>query len=357
MDAAGPPTHRLLRGGRAARDGVRRAAQARVGYERAVAGAPQPGCTGEGDEPFFDFEHKDGRASGHPIELYWAGEDPKKGGIRARGKWTGSGKAALVARDFTRFSPQWDFDEETDEPTGVGANLGGLVNRAAFTRIQALAKTGRNESTGEIEMTREEFKSWLGEELKPVTDKLNALEAKASAAETAARAGTATATAAAPADDKIILLVQTAMKPVTDKLADIEKQAGENRTAQAKAAVQSHINRGAIGPEDKDSINFWTESVLKDPDKAAKAMAKLPGRRFNPLAPNASAATGTAAGADHDIIEGARAMAKAAPDRFKSEPDAIAAFATTQRGDAAYKAYRESLLAGHSGMPTVSVNK
>jgi hypothetical protein len=34
-------------------------------------------AAGAGDEPFFDFDHQDAAASGHPTELYWAGDDPK----------------------------------------------------------------------------------------------------------------------------------------------------------------------------------------------------------------------------------------------------------------------------------------
>ena len=97
-------------------------------------------AVGEGDEPFTDFNHEDGRASGRPTEFYWGGDDPKTGGIRLKGKWTASGKAAVQGKDFTRFSPEWYFNDN-QEPTAIGVNLGGLVNKAAFRSIQAVAKS------------------------------------------------------------------------------------------------------------------------------------------------------------------------------------------------------------------------
>jgi hypothetical protein len=95
---------------------------------------------GQGDEPYIDFDHQDGRASGRPTEMYWGGNDSQKGGIRLKGTWTGSGKAAVAGGDYKRFSPEWTFHKDTREPIGIGVNLGGLVNRAAFQGIQAVAK-------------------------------------------------------------------------------------------------------------------------------------------------------------------------------------------------------------------------
>lgn len=96
-------------------------------------------AAGEGDIPYFDFNHDDAARSGEPELLYWAGEHPKQGGIRAKGKWSGSGKQALINRDYRRFSPQWTPNKgRGGEPLGIGVNLGGLVNRAAFQGIQSV---------------------------------------------------------------------------------------------------------------------------------------------------------------------------------------------------------------------------
>lgn len=103
--------------------------------------------SGNGDLPFIDFNHEDGAASGRPAQFYWGGDDPKKGGIRLKGTWTTTGKAAITgpAPEFTRFSPEWYFDDN-DEPIAVGANLGGLVNRAAFKSIATVTAADASDS-------------------------------------------------------------------------------------------------------------------------------------------------------------------------------------------------------------------
>ncbi len=91
----------------------------------------------EGDLPFFDFNHNDAEASAHPLQMYWAGDDPRQGGIRARLQWTGAGADAIQRRTFRRFSPQFLTDDDKNV-IGVGINMGGLVNRAAFRKIQPI---------------------------------------------------------------------------------------------------------------------------------------------------------------------------------------------------------------------------
>lgn len=91
-------------------------------------------ASGEGDHPYFDFNHDDKEASAHPKAVRWAGDDPRQGGIRAQVDWTGAGKRAVLGRDFRRFSPSFYVDEK-GEITGIPVNAGGLVNRAAFRRI------------------------------------------------------------------------------------------------------------------------------------------------------------------------------------------------------------------------------
>jgi Mu-like prophage I protein len=95
----------------------------------------QKAQNGQGDVPYLDFNHQDQEASGEVTQLYWGGDDPKTGGIRAKVIWSDAGKAALEGRRYRRFSPQWEVDEKTMEPVGLSPNLGGLVNRAAFQNI------------------------------------------------------------------------------------------------------------------------------------------------------------------------------------------------------------------------------
>ena len=103
----------------------------------------QAAAQGRGDEPYLDANHEDGEAMAHVTELYWGGDDPKTGGIRARVKWTDAGASAVKGRSYRRFSPQWQLDEDTGKPVGITSNLGGLVNRAAFRNIApVMARAG-----------------------------------------------------------------------------------------------------------------------------------------------------------------------------------------------------------------------
>lgn len=93
---------------------------------------------GHGDVPFIDFNHEDAASSGEVLELFWGGPEMGNGGIRMKINWTAAGVAALRGKMYRRFSPAWLLDVDTKEPVGVGSNLGGLVNRAAFQNIQPI---------------------------------------------------------------------------------------------------------------------------------------------------------------------------------------------------------------------------
>lgn len=94
-----------------------------------------------GDLPYLDFNHEDGQAAAHPQEFYWAGDDSRAGGVRARVRWTESGRQAVLGKAFRRFSPSF-FVDAAGEVIGAPLNMGGLVNRAAFKTIQPLFAKG-----------------------------------------------------------------------------------------------------------------------------------------------------------------------------------------------------------------------
>lgn len=112
---------------------------------------------GEGDSPFFDFNHDDREAAAWPKRIFWAGDDPLLGGVRAEVEWTSAGTEAVTGKLFRRFSPA--FFAKDGEITGAPCNMGGLVNRAAFTAIAPLfAKTADTQSsTTTPNMTPEEI--------------------------------------------------------------------------------------------------------------------------------------------------------------------------------------------------------
>jgi phage I-like protein len=134
---------------------------------------------GEGDAPYFDFNHGDGEASAWPKRIYWAGDDPLLGGVRAEVEWTAAGDAAVQGKTYRRFSPA--FYAHEGRITGAPVNMGGLVNRAAFTRIQSLfAKENLNSQNStlkpEATMTQEEITA-LQEENASLKNQLAELQA------------------------------------------------------------------------------------------------------------------------------------------------------------------------------------
>lgn len=86
--------------------------------------------------PWFDFEHKSGKASAIPTAFrYEAGK-----GIMAAVEWTGAGKAAIEGRDFSYLSPTFLIDEN-GIPSGLPSRgpLAALVNEPAFREIPRIA--------------------------------------------------------------------------------------------------------------------------------------------------------------------------------------------------------------------------
>ena len=307
-------------------------------------------AAGDGDVPYFDFNHEDGARSGEPTEFYWAGDDPKRGGIRAKGKWSGSGKQALINRDYRRFSPEWVFDPKTEEPVWIGVNLGGLVNKAAFRGIQAVvakdAESAQETNDGDIAMdglTREDFTRLLADGLKPFTDRLSALETAAAKAATGTEQTQAATAQASAADDKIVKLFDDRLKPLMAKLTEFETASLNAVKAQAKAGLQPHIARGAIGPADTKSIEFWENALVANAAAAGEQLARLPGKTLTRMTTsNGGTTTTTMAGEPEELfIAKAKDFGKA--HNCANDAEALIAFGRTAEGAALYQAFREKL--------------
>src|SRR5258705_290164 len=76
------------------------AARAQADLERLVSAEAR----GEGSAPFADKNHEDAEATFHPVRFFWAGNDPKNGGVRVETQWTPFGAALVKARAFKYFS-------------------------------------------------------------------------------------------------------------------------------------------------------------------------------------------------------------------------------------------------------------
>lgn len=130
-----------------------------------------------GDAPYIDFNHDDGPAAGWIKSIYWGGDDPHTGGVRAKVEWSDAGREAIEGRLFRRFSPAFFIDPATSQITGAPVNMGGLVNRAAFRNIAAFFA----QSTSQNTMTEEQIAALL-EENTTLKRRIAELEAQLAAA-------------------------------------------------------------------------------------------------------------------------------------------------------------------------------
>ncbi len=148
------------------------------------AGYQAKADAGEGDAPYLDFNHDDKEASAWPKRIFWGGDDPLLGGIRAEVEWSAAGEEAIQGKTYRRFSPAFYADK--GRITGAPINMGGLVNRAAFTKIQPLFAKENQPSPitnpqSEIAMNEAEIKA-LQEENAALKKQLEELQMAAKAA-------------------------------------------------------------------------------------------------------------------------------------------------------------------------------
>lgn len=269
---------------------------------------------GECDEPFLDFNHEDGRASAVPKKFSWGGDDPKRGGVRLEVEWTGSGKEALLNRDYRRFSPQWIFHKDTREPLGLEVNMGGLVNKAAFKTISPVMASGK--SVAVTAAFTEQHKT--------------------------GSAGSETESNNSMTKDELSQVIADALKPIGDRLTTLESRIPGVK-ATAKSALQKHIARGAIPPGDTSAIEFWEKALIADATSAEEQLCKIKGNAANLRVINGRASdTISAGGVDPEETFMAKAKEYAGTFKIEDHAVAIARFAETAEGQALYHEFRNT---------------
>ena len=260
---------------------------------------------GRGDKPFFDFNHDDAIASAHPTEFYWGGDDAKTGGVRAKVTWTGAGKAAVQGKDFTRFSPIFiPRADGTAAPAEGHANMGGLVNRAAFRAIAPVAakaaQTNPADATPAKALNKQTNNTQMNQLIAIMAKYGIVLAADAGDAVVAARAGDLITQLATDRD--------SAKGELTTAKASLETAV----TAHATSVVDAAVAAGRIAPQDEATKGFWIGSLKSNPVAAKAALDGLP---VNPalaagtvVTAKAATVAGTfAANGEHTFIVAAKA--------------------------------------------------
>ena len=202
---------------------------------------------GREDRPFFDFNHEDREASAWPTEFYWAGDDPRTGGVRARLEWSDAGKRAVEGRTFRRFSPTFHLDA-AGHVTGSEINMGGLVNRAAFKRIAPLFAAAPVDTATEP-MPMQTLISTLRS--------LSLVEASATE------------------EADLVTQVSRSVSALKSQVSDLQASLTTQARQRAEALVDAAVRAGRLPAKDTDARGFWVDAILRDEAKAVKALDAL----------------------------------------------------------------------------------
>lgn len=282
---------------------------------------------GEGDRPYFDFNHDDGPASAWPLEFYWAGDDPQTGGVRARLEWSALGREAVLGRTFRRFSPSF-FVDEAGHVTGAPVNMGGLVNRAAFRGIQPIWTKEGPVPNPQMKENQLPMKSLLA-----LAAKLGFI-ADADVDE-------ATAIVQFNAKASALLGAGAELAAMRAQLQNAQDDAIRARQAHARSVVEQAALEGRIPPRDEAVRARWAKLIEDDPANAALLPEPNPALRTVVSARQAQPGSpAPAPSGEHPFLAKARELAR---DQHLSEADAVVACGWHH--PALYEEYRTALLA------------
>ena len=283
----------------------------------------------KGKRPYFDFEHTDHGASYWPDSFFW--KDGPEPGIYCRGEWTNDGKTGVDGKTWRAFSPVFHVDSKTAKPAQITCrdtahpNMGGLVNDPAFKSISPL--WAKNASGAQS--ANQTNNTMTPEEIKALQDKITALEAEIAklkaedAAETAK--GTTNDVVAAKLEAKQAQLkassLELQMTSLQAKNANHESALKARNEADAKAAVASAVERGAIAAKDTATIAAWEKDIAENPDRAA-LLAKMNGHAAlgaGRITPHSGAAAITQESSNHVMKSYGALVAKNASIRMSPE--------------------------------------
>jgi hypothetical protein len=221
---------------------------------------------GNDDRPFFDFNHEDREAAAWPTEFYWAGDDLKTGGVRAKVDWSGAGQTAVQEKTFRRFSPTFIPDKE-GKVISSETNMGGLVNRAAFKSIQPLfAKGAPGSPISESATEPQTVTSGLPPQ--PSALKSMTIQAKLHALKLIDSVDAS--------EESIVQAIEAKFSELETENRELKNRIEEAIQARATSQIEAAVNAGRIAPADTDAKSFWLESLIRDEAKAVKALEALP---------------------------------------------------------------------------------
>lgn len=296
---------------------------------------------GTGDRPFLDLNHDDREASAHPTEAFWGGEDPQTGGIRLRVNWTGAGERAVRGKDYSRFSPSF-YPDKAGNVVNVPVNMGGLVNRAAFQKIQSVVRSKSAGAEGDpAEQQPEGNQTTVMKSLLAVLAKLGLT--------TSAEVDEATAVTQVTAKHSELTQAASAatneLTQVKAKLATTETALTTAQEAHATSVVEAAIQAGRIPGQDDKVKAKWVGLIKADPTNASLLPEPNPALQQVVSAKGKGGAENkTSGGAEHEFLVSAKA--------YQTEHKVSEAFAfqkVAAKNPELYESYRTSLGLGGNG--------
>ena len=221
---------------------------------------------GKNVRPWFDFEHKRGKASGIPQGFrYVAGK-----GIVADVEWTGAGRSAVAAKDYSYFSPEFLLGDN-GEPAGIPDRgpLGSLCNEPAFREIPRIAATD-------------------ADQLSPTTKNmhilatiglLNESEAARENAESLATQRVQAMKGDATELEKHKKRADDAEKKNEDLQKELDELKGKVKAADASRAetlVKAAVADGRIASKDEGTQKLYTRLIAAGDAEAESTLAAMP---------------------------------------------------------------------------------
>lgn len=221
--------------------------------------------------PWFDFEHKGGKASAIPIGFrYEAGK-----GIMAAVEWTSSGLQAIQGRDFSYLSPTFLIDDN-GVPTGFPERgpLAALVNEPAFREIPRIA--AKDAATDHSTTPPTIMKLLLAKlAIDPAHEHAEtSAVAKIEAMENdmAAKKKRVEELEAALAEAK------QALGESDEKVEKLEAAAAELKSAGHKAKVEAAVAAGKIAPKDEETKTHVIALLEANEALGTKFLESLPAK-------------------------------------------------------------------------------
>lgn len=217
-----------------------------------------------GDRAYFDFNHEDRDASFWPTRFTWK-ESPAPG-VYVSGEWSDRGKTAINGKAYRSFSPVFHIDDEKNPSrivcnTNARPNMGGLVNNPAFKQNLPLwaKQAGATQQTNKTSMklTPEELaklqarKTQLEQEVATISASSNGTELEEMQL-------------ASLGHEKDAIEAKLAAHEAEVKSEGMQAVIVAGATANAEAAIQAAIRRGAIEPKNEALIASWRKKCVED---------------------------------------------------------------------------------------------